>query len=214
MKINLKKEFDNLVLKKPENFVIIFFHRGMAGSVLLRILIAHKEFHHSLKDLGQSEYDDPLKYPDSIEGFFYQNLHYLPFKAQHLACAHLDFYNPWNSEEDYLRYFNLVRKNKKIAIMTHRFDLYEKFKKCKCLSIIANQPLNRDLISKDIINPKFSSETFTVNINNLLSKNYDKFLDEYIKIVNEFNLTPIVNSVRSFILMWIERQERFNKNLS
>ena len=47
-----------------------------------------------------------------------------------------------------------------------------------------------------------------------MSPDYDTFLEAYIQLVQELNLTPKINSVRSFILMWLERQERFKRTLS
>ena len=51
-------------------------------------------------------------------------------------------------------------------------------------------------------------------LDKLMSKDYDTFLSEYLKLVLELNLTPRVNSVRAFILMWLERQERMKRSLS
>ena len=39
-------------------------------------------------------------------------------------------------------------------------------------------------------------------------------IPETLDEVQELNLTPKVNSVRSFILMWLERQERMKRSLS
>jgi len=212
----LRENFNELVVKKPDNFIIIFFYAGMGGSSLLRILISHDELYHSFKKLSQFEYDDPLRYPDSIEGFCIHTDHNLSFKEQHLACVHMDFHTPWEDDnENYIEYFKLVKDNKKVVLKTHNFSLYNKFKKCTCIFIGTDEPLNRGLrVSKNQNPPFLPDEVIYVNINNLMSKNYEKFLEEYLSIVYKLNLTPRINSVRSFILMWLERQERFKRSLS
>ena len=58
------------------------------------------------------------------------------------------------------------------------------------------------------------NNVFRININNLFSYDYDTFLNEYLRLVRKFNLTPRINSVRSFILLWLEKQKRFNLTLS
>lgn len=212
-----KSDFEKLVLKKHNKFIIIFFKAGTAGSALLRILISHNELYHSFKNLGQLEYDDPLKYPDSVAGFgvHLDLLHRLPYKEQHLACVHLDFHTPWNAHEDFREYFKLIKQGETIVLKTHNFDLYEKFKKCKCIYILEDKPLDRASINKkDGFHPAIPEGVFVVNINKLMSENYNTFLKEYLKIVYEFDLSPRINSVRSFILMWLERQKRLKRSLS
>jgi len=214
-KETLKKGFEKLLLKKPDKFIVIFFNPGMGGSALLRILISHDELYHSFKNLAQPDYDDPLKYPDSIEGFYTQKNDRLSFKEQHLACTHLTFHTPWNDNyEDLKEYFNLIKQNKKIVLKTHDFSMYEKCKKSKCIFIIGDSSFKRDL-NCPYGNPSFLPKNIIkVDISKLMSTNYDTFLLEYLKLVQEFNLTPKVNSVRAFILMWLERQERLKKTLS
>jgi hypothetical protein len=211
----LKKAFEKLVLKNPDNFIIIFYHGGMAGSSLLRILSAHEELYHSFKDLKQVDYDDPLRYPDSVEGFHIDLNHELSFKEQHLACAHIQFHTPWENEEDLLKYFELVMQGKKIALKTHDFSHYEKYKKSKCIFVTGDNLTKRRRIKYNWGNPPFlPKEVIKVNMYDLMSTDYNIFLEEYLKLVYEFNLTPRINSVRAFVLMWLERQERFNKTLS
>lgn len=214
------EDFEDLIVKRPDNFIIIFFNPGMGGSSLLRILIGHKELYHSFKNLGQSDYDDPLRYPDSCEGFSYQFPHLLTMKEQHLACAHVGFHTPWDYtinpidqdqkiKEDFREYFSLVAQGEKIVIKTHRFDLYDKFKKSRCIFVVQDTFLKRDINAPRSGNPPFlPPDVFKVDTNKLMSKDYDTFLTEYLKLVFEFDLTPRINSVRAFILLWLEKQER------
>ena len=66
---------------------------------------------------------------------------------------------------------------------------------------------------------KTSYHPLTKNICNieaskLFSKDFDEFLNEYLKIVDYLDLKPKINSVRQFILLWLEKQERFKLTLS
>jgi hypothetical protein len=215
------EDLSNLIVKKPDKFIIIFFNPGMAGSSLLRILIGHKELYHSFKNLGQSDYDDPLRYPDTWEGFSCQFPHILSMKEQHIACAHVDFHTPFpygkreEKEEDFREYFSLIKQGETIVLKTHDFELYEKFKKSKCIFIREDTALGRNINQPNTGNPPFlPKEALVVTIDKLMSKDYDTFLSEYLKLVLELKLTPRINSVRAFILMWLERQERMKRSLS
>ena len=209
------EHLDKLINKYPDNFIIIFFQFGSGGSSLYRILTSHRELYHSFKNANQVDYDDPIRYPDSIEGFCIQPDHKLSFKEQHIACAHVDLHvlhNPYNS---FLEYIRIIKEGKTVVLRSHNFSLYEKFKNCRCIFIVENEPLDRFTISNKLGNPEYiPEEVYIVNISNLMSKNYDTFLEEYLKIVFELDLTPRINSVRSFILMWLERQERLKRSLS
>ena len=219
-----EEDLHNLIIKKPDKFIIIFFNPGMAGSALLRILTGHKELYHSFKNLGQSDYDDPLRYPDTWEGFSCHFPHILSMKEQHIACAHVSFHTPFpygkreeeqGADEDFREYFSLIKQGETVVLKTHNFELYEKLKKSKCIFVREDTTLDRNINQPNIGNPPFlPKEAIVVTIDKLMSKDYDTFLSEYLKLVLEFNLTARINSVRAFILMWLERQERIKRSLS
>ena len=60
------EHLNKLIEKHSDNFVIIFFTGGMAGSALCRILNSHPEFYYKQKYLNQTEYNDPLKFPEKV----------------------------------------------------------------------------------------------------------------------------------------------------
>ena len=139
----------------------------------------------------------------------------LSFKEQHIACAHVDLHVLHNPYNPFLEYFRIIKEGKTVVLRSHNFSLYEKFKNCRCIFIVENEPSDRFTISNKSGNPEYiPEEVYIVNKSNLMSKNYDTFLEEYLKIVFELDLTPRINSVRSFILMWLERQERLKRSLS
>ena len=47
-----------------------------------------------------------------------------------------------------------------------------------------------------------------VDVGNLFNKDYNTFIDEYIQLCNSLDLEYKGNSVRAFILLWLEKQER------
>jgi len=62
---------------------------------------------------------------------------------------------------------------------------------------------NIKLISK----PHKSSIAFNIDIHRLFSKNDLIFEMEYIRLVDHFNFTVNINRVRSFILLYLEREQ-------
>jgi len=209
-------DLNKLIKLKPNNFIIICFDAGMGGSALLRILISHKEIYNNPKYLSQNEYDDPIRYPDSIEGFNMQWDHRLSFKEQHLACAHIDFYTPWGNKYEKLEeYFKIVSENRIAVLKTHDFSIINRFPSTQII-LIEGEMLERGTILNSLtdLSEYKENNVFRININNLFSYDYDTFLNEYLRLVRKFNLTPRINSVRSFILLWLEKQKRFNLTLS
>ena len=73
----------NKFLKNYENrFLFILYAHGWAGSLVSRIIRSSHQY-YKLED-------DPLRFPDNVEGFPYVNVNnpQLNFRKQHLACVH------------------------------------------------------------------------------------------------------------------------------
>jgi hypothetical protein len=140
--INNIHVLERLIEKTPESFTIITFKAGMAGSLLTRIVMSHKEYAHDINDLLQTEYHDPVRYPDSTEGFFVQVPGWLSFKEQHLSCAHLNFYSPWDADESepsyFRRYGEMISKGNRVVLRTHKIDMAveKRYEKVKFIIII------------------------------------------------------------------------------
>lgn len=85
----------------------------------------------------------------------------------------------------------------------------------KILRIVGNLPdrFNPQGYKDKNITVENHVNTYNLNINNLLSTDYNIFIDEYLKLCTYFNLEPMINSVRSFILMWLDKQTRGNSVL-
>ena len=64
--------------------------------------------------------------------------------------------------------------------------LYEKYKKSKCIFVKEDTTLDRNINQPNTGNPPFlPKEALVVTIDNLMSKDYDTFLSEYLKLVLE-----------------------------
>ena len=51
-----------------------------------------------------------------------------------------------------------------------------------------------------------------VDISKLFSYNRNEFDDEYIKLINKFELTALFTTVRNFILQMLDRESSFDKH--
>ena len=64
---------------------------------------------------------------------------------------------------------------------------------------------------KQINNLYFDSNSIIYDALRNLSKDYDTFESSYLYLCNNLDITPQINRVRAFILLWLERQERYKK---
>ena len=214
------KLFDLILKKYKDRFSILIFKHGYAGHLVSRIIKSSNQYYCNEKD--------PIRFPDSTEGFPVLLSGSLDFKTQHLAAAHQDdsVIWPWRKEtdwpgtarENYLNYLNILKNTDyHLNVMTHDFSLEEKYTGIKCIRVFGkfdnsyrDQRLNWDRSFKEV-KPSNNKSVYNLNINKLLSEDYDKFEDEYLKLTWTFSLDCKINSVRSFILLWREKQKRLVK---
>ena len=215
------KLFDLILKKYKDRFLILTFRDGYGGHLVSRIIKSSNQYYCNEKD--------PLRFPDSIEGFPVHLRVSLDFKTQHLAAAHQDdsVIWPWRKEtdgpgtarENYLNYLNILKNTDyHLNVMTHDFSLEEKYTEIKRIRIFGKFPRpsgwylnkNREPSYKEV-KPSNNKLVYNLNINKLLSEDYDEFEDEYRRLTWTFYLNYKVNSVRSFILLWREKQKRLVK---
>ena len=217
--LSVEKAISFFLNKVSDRLTIIAHAPGFAGSLVYRILAADDKFYWS-KDISgvlTDESHEPLRWPDKTEGFrindFSNNQTYIAFKWQHLTMCHIQV--PLLEDDNYIdniiRYYNIISTvNEKLLIRTHDMGIRKLNKDVKIIRIIGNLP-NRfnhtENKYKQIMSEKHIN-TYNVNINNLLSIDYDIFLDEYLNLCRYLNIEPKINSVRSFILMWLDKQSR------
>ena len=231
----MKKLFDDLLQKYKDRITVVAYLAEFGGSAVRRIITSHDEYY--------SEFDNPLAFPNHIEGFERHLNHFLDFKEQHLACAHTNdvpidiTWGPMRSKslgDDIdlnIKLFQqqqseLLEKDFKVCWRAHDDIPEENFTYPTKVVKLFGKPLDRfnkaarfQKKTNKYYNAVFippSEPDFILNIeaSKLFSHNYDDYLNEYLKLTTYLNVVPKVNSVRQFILLWMEKQERFKLTLS
>lgn len=211
---------------------------GCNGNLLFRILCSHPEIYWHEDWANHSDLDrSPLGWPDLVdcyniewgEDFIgYGNL------KTHFYAVHAQWHEDHNADSEYLsRYLADFKQSdaKWYPIKNHRFTIsrggYSKesdknLDLCHHILIKKNPYAAQDRLDtihrdkgrdfqkecKQHFGRYRDKAHLIIEIDRLLSSNFDTFLSEYLKIVHYFDLTPRINSIRSYILMYNERQAR------
>ena len=201
------KYIEKLVDNYAKNIDFVYYKGEFGGNVIHRIICNDDKYYWS-------DLTSPLSFPDLTEGYAYQTNHFLSFKEQHLACVHGPdpAYEIGFSKYDMTNHLYALSSGLRLCIKSHNIKDDQIIKQCKGVKMYG-QSLQR-FYEKDSVEPSSIPNILNIDASKLLSKNYDDFLAEYIKLVQYFDLTPRVNSVRAFILLWLEKQERFHLTLS
>ena len=209
------KNLDKLIRTYQNKIIFVSFAPHYAGHAVRRIISASPEVYYP----GNS-----IRYPDNLEGFIAHNLEndwQKIFLMQHLAACHEDDlleYPPY-SFHDVLNLYKVIKKINMICVITHDLNIHDKFqnlvvrvvgKKPK-RSVNMHMPNAKILQHVDIV---YRNNVINLNINNLMSQNYNEFETEYLNLCSKLIIFPQINSVRSFILLWLEKQERLAKFLN
>jgi hypothetical protein len=209
----MKKHFDR------KEVTLISYAAEFGGSALRRIIIADENYY--------SEYEKPISFPENLEGFPVHSMHFLNFKEQHLACAHTDDIplSPHNVTEFLEEQKSILDAGNKICLRTHEFEDEDELLNCKFIRLYGHslnrfkkaprykKPNNR-FHKTDYIPKSLQKHVLNIEATKLFSPVFDEFLSEYLKIVEYLEIAPKINSTRQFILLWLEKQERFKKTLS
>ena len=196
-----------------DTFVFVDFAYGYGGNTLSRIIAASPEFYWDgdsvlYPDKGYSIIEDPEPYP-----------HFASPIEQELCCTHTpdDFMYHKNSNKpsrvkDLFLLHKKYLKSEKFCIRSHNGDTHEIFPNNTIVSIYGKEPDFRFFKStgrykKYIDRPN----VINIDVNEIFSKDYDTFESSYLYLCNNLDITPQINRVRAFILLWLERQERYKK---
>lgn len=197
-----------------DTFVFVDFAYGYGGNTLSRIIAASPEFYWDgdsvlYPDKGYSIIEDPEPYP-----------HFASPIEQELCCTHTpdDFMYPDNKPTRVRDLFLLHKKYiqlKKFCIRSHNIDTHELFPNNTVVRIFGKEPTFRFFESTDrYLQPIYVDNVINIDVNEIFSKDYDTFESSYLYLCSKLNITPQVNRVRAFILLWLERQERYKKLLA
>ena len=230
----MKEHFDNLLQKYGDKITVVCYVTEFGGSAVRRIITAHNEYF--------SEYSNPLSFPNNIEGFPRHLDHFLNFKEQHLACAHTDDipidieFGDVKSDslgddiDEYMIKFYesqklLLEQGHKVCWRAHDDVPEDNFFEHTKIIKLYGKSLNRfrkalrfkkknEIYEIDYVPSSNSKNICNIEASKLFSQNFDEFLNEYLKIVDYLDVSPKINSARQFILLWLEKQERFKLTLS
>ena len=100
-------------------------------------------------------------------------------------------------------------------IRSHNGNTHEIFPKNTVVRISGKEPDFRFFKTTGRYIDKVNNDNvINVDVNEIFSKDYDTFESSYLYLCSKLNITPQVNRVRAFILLWLERQERYKKLLA
>ena len=103
-------------------------------------------------------------------------------------------------------------KSKKFCIRSHNGDTHEIFPNNTIVNIYGKEPDFRFFKPTGrFLYPVDSPNVINIDVNEIFSKDYDTFESSYLYLCNNLDITPQINRVRAFILLWLERQERYKK---
>ena len=205
---------DAFLHKFSKNFIFVDFEYGYGGNTLSRIIAASPEFYWDgdsvlYPDKGYSIIEDPEPYP-----------HFASPIEQELCCTHTpdDFMYPdskFNRVRDLFLLHKKYLKSKKFCIRSHNGNTHEIFPKNTVVRISGKEPDFRFFKPTGRYIDKVNNDNvINVDVNEIFSKDYDTFESSYLYLCSKLNITPQVNRVRAFILLWLERQERYKKLLA
>ena len=216
-KIDDLTQITKKVIKKYEkNIIFVSYAMGYGGNAVRRIISASPAIYYD---------GAPVKYPDDTEGFLVNNwtdagINFDKyFKKQHLAACHDDYYYYLPPNADH---FNIIKfkkfcsdleKNRKVCLVTHNTKNIHNLFNCEMIRLVGRGKRAKFLF-KFLTQPVekiFKNNVHNLDVDMLFSKNYNEFENEYLKLCFKLNISPQINSVRAFILLWSEKQERYRK---
>lgn len=206
---------DTFLHRFPKNFIFISFPFGYGGNTLNRVISASPEIYWD---------GDSTAYPEDIGGFpvIYDSTdpHFANFTEQHLCCTHTetDFMYPDGTRDRIIDLLNVVKvskfTDKKLCINSHNsFDLTKKHTKISIVRLCGKAPTFRYFTNPIDNNSKTIpfDNVINVDVNDIFSSEYSIFETTYLELCSKLDITPQINRVRAFILLWLEKQERYKK---
>ena len=192
------------ILKKLENkAIIIEYIRGSAGNLVGRIIASDNKFYWDHDMNNSYEYEsNPIKWPKG------------DYKARANTCeSRYGFFDTTITSVEGRNSILKAMKSKKLYIFRLNSSLRHLNNNIKIIRIVGiNNRNNRPSLYtthsvKEFYKPIKHPNTYNLNINNLTSTDYNIFKKEYIGLCNNLNLTPNIEEVRNFILIWKDKQK-------
>lgn len=217
------KKIQAVINKFPNSYCLLEAPKGMFGSLVYRIIAASSDkiiwnssFCGSVEDLT------PLEWPRYQEGFLIYNIGkntYKVFKESHLAAAHISlpllenmYYQDFKSKSNFKQI---------LLIKSHLTDLHQTYN-CKVFRLTGSLknivPYNthKGIRSKQELEfrPIQSDNVYNINVEKLLSEDYEIYEKEYLSLCKNLDTLPNINNVRQFILLMRDKLKRYHLSLS
>ena len=208
----------NKAIKKySKNIIFVSYPQGYGGHLVCRIISASPEIYFD---------SDPLFYPNNCEGFpslFYDSMSSERFKAEHLCAVDTNhgtfpYFNATPEKNIQLRenlqyFMSNLKKDRVLCIPTHDENIHKEFEG-RVVRIVGE--LNRytffSVKKRQPLQPINNKNVINLSLSKLTSNNYKEFEEEYLQLCYFLNIFPQINSVRAFILLWAEKQRRYEND--
>ena len=208
----VSNNYFNKFLNTVTNQIIIEYRSRSGGNLVQRIIASDSKNIYWDKFINNSTEDtiDPIYWP--INGFRPQIPHTISPKDQQLHTCHTGgSLMHMGDREELTSLLSLVKKaekvNKRLIIRSHN-KLRKYNKNMTIVRVIGNKKqLGRNLQSlKEFFEPVNEPNTHNININKLVSEDYELFLCEYTNLCKFLNINMNTHKVRKFIEEWVARQ--------
>ena len=203
-------KFINTLNEKDPNHWCILFAAGMRGNALARILAAHKEswWDNELMNLNSDpDLELPLQLSENQSSFLprpghdFSTTYLAPDTTLNICPGNIKMIKPMLVK----RQSNL---DKYFFTLSHPFPHW---KVSRYIHIYASKQNSKR--PYNITKPIDDKNVINVDISKLFSYNRNEFNEEYIKLLNKFDLSALFTTVRNFILQMLDRESTFDKHM-
>ena len=229
---NTQNRIKYYINSNPELFTVISVIGGHCGNLLLRLIAGTDNkwlwSKYMAMSMEHSSNSKPLDWPRNTEGYLTYDMDGWEkikgkeawssyFKENHLASAHTGMTNIEHTPESRFNTYvsDAIANNKKILIRSHNLDIHKQLPNVDIIRVYGNiQKLLKKSKNKYYIRNFFNIEpikatnVYNLNIGNLIGREYNLFVDEYLQLCEHLNMYPNTSNVRAYILLWIERMDR------
>ena len=193
--------------------IIIHFERGSAGNLVHRVLGSHDPIYWSYEINNSYEIENnPIKWPKHG----YIEIHIDQSCTCHTGHSFIEEGHQNRIHDRIFRNSEILKamKQNKIFVFLSHVDIRTLNKDIRVLRIVGDESkLRRKGIARPgrhFLQPIVEDNTYNLNINNLVDKNYDIFEKEYLDLCNQYKFTSNTKAIRDFILVWRSKQSLVN----
>lgn len=206
----MEKLINKLNQSDPMHWCILYA-TGMRGNVLLRILAAHQEAWWDNESMNINSDPDillPLQLSETQSSFTPMYDPYYDFIITYLAphtCLNINKYNKAMLKEIITK--RIHHMDKYFFTLSHPEPHWNI---SRFIYVYASEQNSKRFYKTT--KPKLGENIINVDISKLFSYDRHKFEEEYCKILNTFQFTPMFASVRSFVLQMLDRESSIEKH--